>query len=171
MVTIRTKVTLRRRGNLTKHIQKVSKALNGPKAVKVGFPAGKSPADVVQYAIYNHFGTAGSGKGFKTERGGGFGGPIPARPFISAAMFKGRAQIRMEMKQQAYDITVNGKRMELALFKLGNLGKDMIEAQIVAGMAPANSPTTIRLKGAGKRPLNDEGRMKQSLAWQIVGSS
>lgn len=165
MVQIRTKVTLRRRGNLANHIAKIEAAVKGPKAVKVGYPAGTKPG-IVQIAIWQHFGTAGSGKPFKTERGGGFGGPIPARPFITVAMFKGRRQIRNELRKQAYDITVNGKPMPQTLFILGNLGKDLIDKQIRSNMGPPNSPTTIRLKGSS-RTLQDTGNMVQAVSWAI----
>lgn len=166
MVTIKTKVTLRRRGNLTNHIAKIEKAVKGPTAVKAGFPRGATGRDIVQIAVWNHFGTAGSGKPFKTDRGGGFGGPIPPRPFITVAMFKGRRQVRNELRKQAYDITVNGKPMHQALFILGNLGKDLIDKQIRSNMGPANSPTTIRLKGS-TRTLQDKGNMVQAVTWEI----
>lgn len=169
MVAIRSKVTLRRRGNLRGHIHKIETALKGPKAVKVGLPAGKSPADVVQIGIWNHFGTAGSGKGFSTPRGGGFGGPIPPRPFITVAMFKGRAQIRMNLRKIAYEVTVNGKPMTPELQKLGAFGAALIQQTIADGGFAPNSATTIRLKGTGKKPLTDEGRLRASIGWELDG--
>ena len=166
MVQIRTKVTLRRRGNLANHIAKIEKAVKGPTSVKAGFPAGRAGKDIVQIAVWQHFGTAGSGKPFKTERGGGFGGPIPPRPFITVAMFKGRRQVRNELRKQAYDITVNGKPMAQALFALGSLGRDLIQKQITSNMGPPNSPTTIRLKGSSGT-LRDSGNMFQALTWAV----
>lgn len=151
MVAIRTKVTVRRRGDLRGHIMKVEKALDGPTKVKVGLPAGKSPADVLSIAVWNHFGTS---------RG------IPSRPFITAAMFKGRGQIRMSLRKVAYDVTVNAKPLTPSLQKLGQFGVDLIQAQIASNMPPPNAASTVAQKGSS-RTLIDTGRMRQSMTWAL----
>lgn len=151
MVQIRTKVTLRRRGNLANHIAKIEEGVEGPKAVKVGFPKGKADADVVSIAIWNHFGTS---------RG------IPARPFITIAMFKNRRQIRAALRKIAEGTVQNGTPLAVQMPKLGALGTGMIQDQIAANTPPPNAPSTIRKKGSTKT-LIDTGRMRQSVTWEI----
>lgn len=151
MVQIKTKVTLRSRGNLANHIAKIEKGVQGPKAVKVGFPKGKADADVVSIAIWNHFGTS---------RG------IPARPFITIAMFKNRRQIRAALRKIAEGTVQNGTPLATQMPKLGALGTGMIQDQIASNMPPANAPATIRQKGSS-RTLIDIGRMQQSVTWEI----
>ena len=104
---IRTKVTVRRRGSLANHIGKIERGLQGPRAVKVGFPKGHAGADIVSIAIWNHFGTS---------RG------IPPRPFITIAMFKNRRQIQLAMRKIAKAQVADGTPVSRALPKLGALG-------------------------------------------------
>ncbi len=151
---IRARVTLRRRGDLRGHIMKIQTALQGPKAVKVGLPAGKSPADVLDIAAWNHFGTS---------RG------IPPRPFISVAMFKGRGEIRMNLRKIAYEVTVNAKPLTPELQRLGFYGAGLIQTQIASNMPPPNAPSTIARKGSS-RTLIDTGRMRQSITWALDGA-
>ena len=151
MGQIRTKVTLRRRGNLANHIAKIEKGVQGPKAVKVGFPKGKAEADVVSIAIWNHFGTS---------RG------IPARPFITIAMFKNRQEIRAALRKIAKGTVENGTPLATQLPKLGVFGAGKIQDQIANNTPPLNAPSTIRQKGS-TRTLIDTGRMRQSVTWEI----
>jgi hypothetical protein len=151
---IRARVTLRQRGDLRGHIMKIQTALKGPKAVKVGLPAGKSPADVLDIAAWNHFGTS---------RG------IPPRPFISVAMFKGRGEIRMNMRRIAYEVTVNGKPLTPELERLGVYGERLIQAQISSSMPPPNAPSTIARKGSATT-LVHKGRLRQSIGWALDGA-
>lgn len=151
MVQIRTKVTLRRRGNLANHLAKIEKGVQGPKAVKVGFPKGKAGADIVSIAIWNHFGTS---------RG------IPARPFITIAMFKNRRQIRAALRKIAEGTVKNGTPLATQIPKLGALGTGLIQDQIASNMPPSNAPSTIRQKGSS-RTLIDTGRMRQSVTWEV----
>lgn len=166
MVAIRSKVTIRRRGDLRGHILKIEKALQSPTKVKVGLPAGKSPADIVSIAVWNHFGTSGSGKGFSTPRGGGFGGPIPARPFITVAMFKHRGEIRMNLRKIAHEVTINGKPLQPQMERLGQFGAGVVQKTISGGVGPPNSPLTISIKGSSKQ-LIDGGRMFGSITWAL----
>lgn len=151
MVQIRTKVTLRRRGNLANHLAKIEKGVQGPKAVKVGFPKGKAGADIVSIAIWNHFGTS---------RG------IPARPFITIAMFKNRRKIRAALRKIAESTVQKGTLLATQMPKLGVLGTGMIQDQIAANTPPPNAPSTIRQKGSS-RTLIDTGRMRQSVTWEV----
>lgn len=152
MVQIKTKVTLRRRGNLANHIAKIERGLQGPRSVKAGFPKGKADADIVSIAIWNHFGTS---------RG------IPPRPFITIAMFKNRRQIQAALRKIAKAQVADGTPVSRSLPKLGALGAGMIQDQIAANTPPPNAPSTIRKKGSS-RTLIDTGRMRQSVTWALV---
>lgn len=151
MVQIRTKVTLRRRGNVANHIAKIDKAVQGPKAVKVGFPKGKADADLVSIAIWNHFGTS---------RG------IPPRPFITIAMFKNRREFRAALRKIAKGAVENGTPLAVQMPKLGALGAGKIQDQIANNTPPPNAPSTVRQKGSSKT-LIDTGRMQGGVTWEI----
>lgn len=156
MVVVRTKVTHRHRGDLANHIEKITKGLEGPRKVKVGFPAGQADADVVSIAIWNHFGTS---------RG------IPPRPFITIAMFKNRGEIRTNLRKIAESTVVKGIPVSRQLPKLGAYGAGKIQDQIAANTPPPNAPSTVKQKGSS-RTLIDSGRMRQSVTWALdVGTS
>lgn len=163
---IRAKVTIRRRGNLRGHVRKIEKAISGPTKVKVGLPAGKSDADLVQIGIWNHFGTGGSQTNFLSDNGiGGFGGPIPARPFITVAMFKHRGAIRIDL-QRAAKLVIDGSPMGLQLAKLGQKGSDFVKQTIQGGVGAPNAPLTIKIKGSSKQ-LIDNGRLFAGITWAL----
>lgn len=170
MVAIRAKVRVQRKGSVTRQIERINKALYGPKAVKVGFPAGASPADIVQIAVWQHFGTAGSGKGFVRNGIGGFGGPIPPRPFITIAMFRHRNEIRRNLRRIAEAAVRDGTPVSRQMPRLGAYGAGLIQGQIASNMGPPNSALTIRIKGSSGT-LIDSGRMNQSVTWALVAGS
>ena len=62
-------VRIRRRGNASKALAKLKRALEGPDRVKVGFPAGQDQ-EIIDRAVYNEFGTE----------------HIPDRPFMRNAV-------------------------------------------------------------------------------------
>lgn len=82
------KVVRRKRMNLPSGI-------HGPTKVKVGFPAGESDGADIQKAIWNEFGTRGGASG------GGWGGPIPERPFMRNAMKSHRSDYMSAMRASA----------------------------------------------------------------------
>lgn len=150
----------------------------GPNEVHVGFPAGKVDAELVQRAVWNEFGTRGSGKGFvrKGKGGkvmGGFGGPIPERPFLRNAARRNQDKYQRVMALAAREIIKglltgrSGSALKRdALAKLGALARLDIMDEITAMTSPPNSPLTIALKGSSK-PLIDTGEMRRGVAWEI----
>jgi hypothetical protein len=128
----------------------------GPNRVKVGFPAGKADADVVQRAIWNHFGTSG----------GGWGGPIPERPFLHNAMADHRSEYRGHMKKAAAKILKGQTALHTVLAKLGVLAQGHIQGEITNLSSPPNSPVTVALKGSSN-PLIDTGEMRQAVTWKV----
>ncbi|MEP9376202.1 hypothetical protein ABLE91_05775 [Aquabacter sp. CN5-332] len=167
MIRVRMNVSTVKKGDLEKKLAELRTAFSGPKEVKVGLPVGKADANVIEYAFFNHFGTKGSGKGFVRNGIGGFGGPIPARPFIKAAMFEGQGEVKAAMQSVA-KITINGGDLQAGMMKLGLLGQNLIQDKIKSGMAPANSPLTIKIKGSSGT-LRDEGRLFGSITWKLDG--
>ena len=156
-----------RKGDASKTFKEILKATKGPTKVKVGFPSGKAPGDLISIAYWNHEGTdRAKGDVFMRNDKVGISGPIPPRPFITVAMYKGRRQIRYFLGATAKAMLQGKADLKTGLTKLGMTGQDMIQVQIGSGMGPANSPMTIYLKGSSKT-LVDNGRMFQSVTWDL----
>lgn len=134
--------------------------------VVVGFPASKSSASDIEKAIWNEFGTRGSGKPFKTPRGGGFGGPIPERPFMRNAMRNNEAKYKKAIRISAKKILLGETTPEIVLAKLGTQAEQDIKEEITNLSSPPNSALTIKLKGSDN-PLIDTGAMRAAVTWKI----
>lgn len=144
-------------GNIAKQLA------GGPKTVKVGFPAGAVGSDIVQRAIWNHYGTRGG------RSGGGWGGPIPARPFLSIAMRSNRKKYQNLMSSAAHSIFTGSGTPKEMLSKLGILAQGDIQAEITSLDSPPNSPVTIKLKGSSN-PLIASGEMRSRVTWKYGDS-
>lgn len=148
--------------------------------VKVGFPAGEVDSKMVMRAYFNEFGTKGSGKGFKAigkggKTMGGFGGPVPERPFMRNAMKSNQSKYKDAMAAAARKMMAgenwksgmaNPPDMRLVLSKLGAMAVDDIRAEITSLSSPPNSPITIALKGSSN-PLIDTGQMRTAVTWKV----
>lgn len=171
-------VKVRRKGDAGKWLAEFEQRVQGqPHGVKVGFPAGSGGkgsglVDIVQIAIWNHFGTAGSGTNFvRTGVGGthgGFGGPIPPRPFITVAVWRNREKIRAMLKRLYLDILHGRTTAQLGMELLGQFGVDIIKDTMVKGGFAPNSPLTVAIKGSSQ-PLIDKGDLKNSVTWAFAG--
>lgn len=137
-------------------LERIQRSLSGPKKVKVGFPAGKADAGNIQKAIWNHFGT----------KGGGWGGPIPERPFLANAMRDNRGKYSSSMQTAARAIVAGQYDTRTALSRLGILAQGDIQKEITTLSSPPNSPVTIARKGSSN-PLIDTGAMRQTVTWKI----
>lgn len=147
-------LTVRRKTHVD--LSKVSAMLRGPLQVKVGFPKGEADSDVINKAIWTHFGT----------KGGGWGGPIPERPFLSNAMRSNRSAYRAAMKASASKILTGKTDVQTTLRKLGIKAQGDVQSEITSLSSPANSPVTIKLKGSSN-PLIDTGEMRGAVTWKI----
>lgn len=150
-MNVRVTVDVQTKGNAKAMLERVLRTAGKGGKVKVGFPAGAAPGDLIAIATYNHEGTS---------RG------IPPRPFITQAFFKGRGELRSFMRAEAKAILTGRITPAQSLPRLGLMGQKMIQKQILSNMAPANAPSTIRQKGSS-RTLVDSGRMAQSVTWAI----
>lgn len=139
----------------------VKHLVRGPKRVKVGFPAGKSDSDNIQKAVWNEFGTRGGASG------GGWGGPIPERPFMRNAMRENKSAYHNAMRVSAVKILRGETSLSTVLSKLGNKGARDIEAEIDALKSPPNSPVTIARKGSSN-PLIDTGLMAKTVTFEVI---
>lgn len=136
------------------------KAPVGPFRVKVGFPAGKVSGDIVMRAIWNHYGTRGGASG------GGWGGPIPPRPFLLNAMRKNRAKYLEQMRKGAKAIIRGQAQVATILRRLGIEATGDVQNEIVDLRSPPNSPTTIKMKGSSN-PLIDTKEMHNKVTWKV----
>lgn len=132
----------------------------GPKKVKVGFPAGEADADNIQKAVWNEFGTRGGASG------GGWGGPVPERPFLRNAMRSNLSKYRQAMRTSAAKILTGKTSIRVVLGKLGIDAQGDIQESITSLMSPPNSPVTIEIKGSSK-PLIDSGEMRGAVTWKV----
>ena len=131
----------------------------GPKMpiVKVGYPSGKVDSDIVARAIWNHYGTSG----------GGFGGPIPARPFLFNAVRSNKNKYLRAMKVSAKKIFRDETSVKNVLEKLGIVAQGDVQKEITSLSSPPNSPVTIARKGSSN-PLIDTGEMRQRTTYEVV---
>lgn len=123
--------------------------------------AGQDGTPIAAYAAYNEFGTQG-----RTPRRGGWGGPIPARPFLGSSFDDNR-----EKWGRAGDVAIDKAltgEMDFAagLAILGTLAQQDIQEKIASGDFAANSPLTIAMKGSSQ-PLNDTGAMRQAIRYEV----
>jgi hypothetical protein len=151
----------RTKGNTV--LKSLAKASEGPDNVQVGFPAGKVSSDIIKIAVWNHFGT----------KGGGWGGPIPERPFLTNAMRANARKYADFMKVGAksiVDAALSGTSTSAAkrqtLQKLGVSAQGDIQSEITSLRSPPNSPVTIARKGSSN-PLIDSGQLRQSVTYKV----
>jgi hypothetical protein len=138
----------------------LGKSLHGPKQVKVGFPAGEADQDNINKAVWNEFGTRGGASG------GGWGGPIPERPFMRNAMRENRGKYRDALRSSAAKILTGKAQLRTVLSKLGILAQGDVQAEIASLQSPPNSPVTIKLKGSSN-PLIDDGEMRGAVTYKV----
>jgi hypothetical protein len=143
-----------------KDLGKILAQLRGPKKVKVGFPAGEADQENINKALWNEFGTKGGASG------GGWGGPIPERPFMRNAISDNAAGYRAAMKAEAPLILRGDIPLRKSLAKLGEKAKGDIKSEIISLSTPPNSPVTIAMKGSAN-PLVDTGAMGGAVTWKI----
>jgi hypothetical protein len=136
--------------------RKIPSVVNGPNRVKVGFPAGKVAQEILDRAVWNHFGTSG----------GGWGGPIPERPFLRNAITEHKSEYRRNLKNSAAKILRGDTSMRVVLSKLGVFAQGHIQNEITNLSSPPNSPVTVALKGSSN-PLIDSGEMRGKVTWKV----
>lgn len=120
--------------------------------MKVGFPSGLTDGDVINRAIWNHYGTS---------RG------IPSRPFLTNAMRSNRRKYLEAMRNSASKILTGELTLNQFLNKLGALAQGDVQMEITNLRFPPNAPSTIKAKGSSN-PLIDTGEMRSAVTWKVV---
>lgn len=122
------------------------------KGVKVGIRRGKGShegTDMLDIAVYNHFGTA----------------TIPARPFVSDCAEKNAGQIQEAQKRLVYRVYQGGLSADGALAELGAWYVNVQKGHILHGGWTPNAPATVKRKGSN-RPLVDTGQLVNTVDWE-----
>ena len=113
-------------------------------------------ADMLLVAAANEFGTAD--------------GHIPPRPFIRGAFDEKQRALRSTAQRLWNQVLAGTLTARQALGLLGEQHQGQVQEYISALQTPANAPSTIRQKstsaGAGNSPLEDEGRLRNSIRWE-----
>jgi len=143
-----------------KRHKKLPASITGPRRVKVGFPKSAASASNIEKAVWNEFGTRGGASG------GGWGGPVPERPFMRNAMRDNRGAYRDALKTSAAKILRGETSLVVVMNKLGILAQGDIQGEITALRTPPNSPVTVALKGSSN-PLIDTGEMRAAVTWKV----
>lgn len=146
----------------TRHVDlsKVQTSLRGPKKVKVGLVAGEADSDNINKGVWNEFGTRGG------AASGGWGGPIPERPFLRNAMRDNRQKYRDGMKASAKKLLLGQTALQTVLRKLGIDAQGDVQESITSLSDPPNSPVTIELKGSSN-PLIASGELRNSVSYKV----
>jgi hypothetical protein len=138
-------------------IMRETEVLSGT-AVKVGIQA--DGGEILDRAFFNEFGTAGGASG------GGWGGPVPARPFVSTAFDENRGNLN-DMKARLWDGVLIGRvGADQAARLLGEHHQNQVKAKITSIDTPPNSDLTVALKGS-INPLIDTGQMHETVRFEI----
>ena len=144
----------------------VRKALraSGVNAVSVGFfrdaryPTGIQVAAV---AAFLEFGTKG-----REPRRGGWGGPIPERPYFRAALRAVRSDV-LELVRE--ELNADTMRVDSGLAdRIGSMVVAAIQSSISDGDWAENAELTKKLKGPSKtKPLVNTGQLGQDVTWAV----
>lgn len=148
-------VKMKRLKDGTKELNRITKSFRGRSKVKVGFPRGTSD-DVLNRAVYNEFGTDG----------GGWGGPIPERPFMRNGLRDGVGEINSVSRVVGKQLIRGKITRRAALTKLGVKGQQLIQKSITSMNSPANSEVTVKMKGSSN-PLIDTGEMRGAVTYKV----
>ena len=139
---------------------KLPNNISGPTQVKVGLISGMADQDNINKAVWNEFGTKGGASG------GGWGGPIPERPFLRNAMRNNTSKYRNAMASSAERILLGQATLDSVLTKLGTLAEQDVKNEITSLRSPPNSPVTIAMKGSDN-PLIDTGEMRNAVRYKV----
>lgn len=97
-----------------------------------------------------------------------FGLGVPARSFIGAWFDLNSAKVVKEA-HVLFKLVLQGKYEKWQVFEIiGQRAVGGIQKRIADGIAPANSPRTIALKGSSK-PLIDTGQLRSSITYLVEG--
>ena len=114
----------------------------------------KSNTDVMDYAIFNEYGTS----------------HIPSRPFfrLSVGTQKAQNEIKEYLNTQIENVVSGGLTGQGAYENLGTFVVQKIKKTIMSGNFAPNDAKTIKRKGSST-PLIDTHSLYNSISYEIVG--
>lgn len=116
---------------------------------------GRKKLSLLQVAIVHEFG----------------GGNVPARSFIRATIDEKAAEIREQQVRAIRAVAAGKVTAEVALERLGQFVAGLIQARIVAGIAPPLAESTLRRKGGKTTPLILTGQLRSSITYAVQGAA
>ena len=119
---------------------------------------------IAAYAAYNEFGTRG-----RTPRRGGWGGPIPARPFLGGTVDEERNKWGRAADVAISEALTGRRTFEDGLGILGTMAEDAVKTKIDTISDPPNSDLTVELKGSDN-PLVNTGALRKAIRYKVVTS-
>lgn len=138
----------------------------GGRAVDVGILQDKGGEDaggitLAGYAAVNEFGSSD--------------GRVPERSFLRSTVDENADKYGDKMNRavaRAIDVAIGGgdagAALDLELGKVGLLAARDVKGKIRDIRSPPNAPATLARKYPGDNPLIDTGRMRRSIAHQVV---
>jgi hypothetical protein len=114
---------------------------------------GKKKYSLLEVAIVHEFG----------------GGHVPQRSFIRATIDQKRAEIQAEQVKAARAVLLGKVTPEVALQRLGAFVVGLMQARIVAGIAPPLAASTLRKKKGKATPLILTGQLRSGITSVVVG--
>lgn len=118
--------------------------------------ASEDGTPIATYAFYNEMGT----------RGGGWGGPIPARPFMRDTFDQQKSKWGRTADLALSAVLRGTSTLQRGLSVLGTMAQKDIQDAIVSGNWAPNSPVTVAMKGSDT-PLVDTGALRQSIRYEV----
>jgi hypothetical protein len=117
-------------------------------------------------AFWNEFGATvknGFGKGIKIV--------IPERAAHRGCFRSKETQSALSKAAAvAIDKVMDGGDVAAAANVIGEIGLGKLRQSYASNIPPANAPSTIAKKGAGKNTLYDTGDLQSNLAYEVVGA-
>jgi len=138
-----------------KDIKKLFDRLSKDGSVDVGILTGEgqhkdSDLTVATIGFFHEFGTVG----------------VPERSFIRSTI-NGKSKEIKKVARAQFKLVLNGKTTnEKGLGILGAFTAGLIQQTFTSNDWPANSETTVTLKGSSK-PLIDTGQLRQSISYKV----
>jgi hypothetical protein len=126
---------------------------------------GDQDGEQVIIAATQEFGTDRAGKGHNIS--------IPQRSYLRSTLDEEKNTIRDRVDKAKVDVVTGKVSKKKFLARLGLWFENQVKAKILAGGDPfiENAPSTARAKRERGRalpiPLNDQGRLRQSIASKV----
>lgn len=130
---------------------KLPKGIVGHTKVKVGFPATKTTRDVLNKAMWTHFGTSKN--------------PDSEWPFLSNSFDDNRRKYLGALKGESKAILRGNKDAGQTMAKLGLMAQGDAQAEMVNISTPENKASTVKKKGSSN-PTIDTGETKNHVTFQ-----